>query len=378
MNNKINLKPSNNEEKVAVVLLQYGGPEDTASIQPFLFNLFNDPYIIEAPAFVRWPLAQLLSRLRASKAKKIYSEMGGGSTILPYTQEQAHELQSVLNSEQFGLGKVKTFVSMRYWHPMSTEAAKQVQNYNPDKIVLLPLYPQYSRATTGSSYRVWQQACQRIGLKAPTWLICCYPEEPGFIDGMTKLVEEHYRKALKVDKNPRILFSAHGLPQRFIRKGDPYHAQVEQSCYCIVKKLGIEGLDWKICFQSKVGPMQWLVPDTEAEIEIAGQEGRAIVLVPIAFVSEHSETLVELDIEYAELAQKAGVSCYERVPTINARMAYIDALAEQVRKILSQDPGIMSYKGTRICSTDRTRCPCRLLPSENMEPARQGWGNRVQ
>ena len=386
---KMDNNRSEQQEKVAVILLQYGGPDDQDSVQPFLFNLFNDPYIIEAPAFVRWPLAHLLSRLRAPKARAIYQEMGGGSTIKSYTQSQADELGTVLNSQQFGLGEVKTFVAMRYWHPLSLEAVKQVQAFNPDKVVLLPLYPQYSRATTGSSYRVWQQACEKLNYSVPTWLICCYPDEPGFIEGMAQLVHKQYQEALEnqkkaetSEKKPRVLFSAHGLPRSFIRKGDPYHAQVELSCQKVVEtmrdNMGMKDLDWRICFQSKVGPMQWLTPNTEDEIKQAGQEGLSVVLVPIAFVSEHSETLVELDIEYAELAQEAGVPDYQRVPTINARMSYIDSLAEQVRSALGKEPGVVSYNGGRICSQDRSRCPCRMQAMPDMKPAVQGWGDNVQ
>ncbi len=365
------------QERVAVVLLQYGGPDDQDSVQPFLFNLFNDPYIVEAPAPVRYVLAHALSRWRAPTAKKIYAEMGGGSTILGYTKSQAEELQDVLSSDQFGLGAVKTFISMRYWHPMSDEAVRQVQSWKPDRIVLLPLYPQYARATTGSSYRVWQQAAEKIGLDVPTHLICCYPDEPGFIDGMARLTAEAYERASKAG-SPRILFSAHGLPVRMIRKGDPYQAQVEQSCHLVMQATGLKDADWRICFQSKVGPMKWLEPDTEKEIEQAGHDGVPVVLVPIAFVSEHSETLVELDEEYGEVAQEAGVPAYERVPTINARMTYIDALAEQVRASLNRGTGIASYKGTRICSGDRSRCPCQLEPVASMAPAEQGWGDKIQ
>lgn len=366
-------------EKIAVVLLQYGGPADQDSVQPFLFNLFNDPHIIEAPTPIRYMLAHFLSRWRAPTAKKIYSEMGGGSTILPYTQEQATELEAVLNSAQFGVGEVKTFISMRYWHPMSGEAVKQVKAWNPDRIVLLPLYPQYARATTGSSYRVWKDEAKKQGLDIPTHLICCYPNEPGFIQGMADLTLEAYNRAKEAGK-PRILFSAHGLPIRMIRKGDPYHAQVEMSCHRVMEAMGLDkdSTDWKVCFQSKVGPLKWLTPDTEDEIEQAGHDGVPLVLVPIAFVSEHSETLVELDIEYGEIAEEAGVPVYERVPTINARMTYIDSLAEQVRASLNIDTEIAAYNGKRLCSGDRTRCPCTLEPAASMVPAVQGWADNVQ
>ena len=344
--------------KIAVVAFNLGGPDGPDAVQPFLFNLFNDSAIIELPNPFRWLLARLISRRRAPVAREIYSHLGGGSPLLKLTQDQCRDLETTLNAAD-GVVVFKCFIAMRYWHPMSLETAERVRAFEPDEIVLLPLYPQYSSTTTGSSLKEWRRAASAVGLTAPTRAICCYPAKDGWIEAQTELVA----KALSdwSDANPpRILFSAHGLPKKVIAAGDPYQAQVEQTVEAVVANLaerGHEGVEAVTCYQSRVGPLEWIGPATEDEIERAGSEGRGLIVVPIAFVSEHSETLVELDIEYGELASKKGVPRYVRVPAVGDHPAFIAGLADMVRSLNGDGPAVCSNRGGRLCSADRTRCP---------------------
>ncbi|MBL8653535.1 MAG: ferrochelatase [Alphaproteobacteria bacterium] len=316
--------------KIAVVLFNLGGPDSPEAVKPFLFNLFNDPAIINLPNPFRWLLAKLISARRAPKARGIYDLIGGSSPLLANTQAQARALEASLSD----LGTVKCFAAMRYWHPLTEGAALAVQQFGPERIVLLPLYPQYSTTTTESSKRAWDRAAKRLGLKAQTRFVRDYPVEPGFVAAVAALIRPHY-EAAKAHGSPRVLFSAHGLPKKVIDKGDPYQRQIEETAASVVKELAIPDLDWIVCYQSRVGPLEWIKPYTEAEIERAGRDKVPLVVVPIAFVSEHSETLVELDIEYREKAHEDGVPHYERVPTVATHPAFIEGLARLVRASLS-------------------------------------------
>jgi ferrochelatase len=342
--------------RVAVVLFNLGGPDSPDAVRPFLFNLFNDPAIFGVPGPVRWLLAQYVSRRRAPVARRNYEFMGGKSPLLPNTVKQAKALEAALG----GGDEVRCFVAMRYWHPFSGETVRDVKAFAPDNVVLLPLYPQYAAATTGSSLKDWNKAAASAGLDAPTSTICCYPAEPGFVSAMADLTAEAWKKAEKAG-SPRILYSAHGLPVREIRRGDPYQWQVEQSAATIASavagKLGGQQ-EWLVTYQSRVGPLEWLGPHTDAEIERAGLEGRPLVIVPLAFVSEHVETLVELDIEYRELASLHNVPAYERVRTVNDDAAFIGGLARLVRHAMDEGRRIGCGQGVRICPDDRQRCPC--------------------
>lgn len=317
--------------KLAVVLFNLGGPDGPEAVEPFLFNLFNDPAIIRVPQPLRWLIAKLVSRRRAPVAREIYARLGGRSPILPLTEEQAHALEKVLGDEKAsGDGvEARCFIAMRYWKPFADETARAVKAWAPDEIVLLPLYPHYSTTTTRSSLKDWKRAAKAAGLSAPARTVCCYPLEAGFIAAHAALL----RAALSrfgAGEKLRVLFSAHGLPKKVIAAGDPYQAQVEASARAVVAALGIEGLDWRVCYQSRVGPLEWIGPATDAEIERAGHEGRSLVVVPVAFVSEHSETLVELDIDYRALAEKAGVPRYIRVPALGVEPSFIGGLARLV------------------------------------------------
>ncbi len=325
--------------RIAVVLFNLGGPDSPRAVQPFLFNLFSDKAIISVPQPFRWLIAKVISSRRAPIAQEIYAHIGGRSPIVPETERQAEAIERVLSD----LGDVKCFLAMRYWHPFADEAAAKVAAFNPDKIVLLPLYPQYSTTTTASSLKDWAQAWAKQvgpGSTSPKQLetkeVCCYPEAPGWIEAQAALIKQGIDQAGGAEK-VRVLFSAHGLPKKVVEAGDPYQRQVERTCAAVVKSLEIQGLDWMTCYQSRVGPLEWIGPSTDDEIERAGRDGRKIVLAPIAFVSEHSETLVELDIEYAALAKSAGVETYIRVPAVGTHPAFIGELGSQVRAVLESD-----------------------------------------
>jgi protoporphyrin/coproporphyrin ferrochelatase len=313
--------------RLAVVLFNLGGPDRPEAVQPFLFNLFNDKAIIGLPQPLRWLLAMLISRRRAPVAAEIYRALGGGTPLLPNTQAQADALARSLAD----LGTVKAFIAMRYWHPLSDETVAAVREFAPDEVVLLPLYPQFSTTTTASSLRQWQKSAARAGLNAQSRTVCCYPAERGFIDAMAALIRPAYERA-SIAGRPRLLFTAHGLPQRVVDRGDPYQKHVEATAAAILRRLAIPGLDACISYQSRVGPLEWLKPYTEDELKRAGADKVPLVVAPIAFVSEHSETLVELDITYREEALKLGVPLYERVPTAGVHPEFIAGLARLVRE----------------------------------------------
>jgi ferrochelatase len=317
--------------KIAVVLFNLGGPDGPDAVQPFLQNLFCDPAIISLPWIVRAPLGRFIARRRAPIAREIYARIGGGSPIVPETQKQARALEAALSGDGI---EAKAFIAMRYWHPFSDGAAAAVKAYNPDKIVLLPLYPQFSTTTTASSLKDWKRAAKKAGLKQPTQTVCCYPDEAGFVRAAAQRIRAAMDGAS--DKiNWRLLLSAHGLPKRVIDKGDPYQKQVEQTAAAIVRELAMPELDPVVCYQSKVGRLEWIGPSTDDEIRRAGAHGKGVIIAPVAFVSEHSETLVELDIEYRHLAQESGAVDYRRAATVGDDAAFIAGLAGLVREALA-------------------------------------------
>ena len=343
--------------KISVVLFNLGGPGRQEDVREFLFNLFNDPAIIGAPGPVRWALAQVISRRRTPVARQIYAELGGGSPLLENTQAQAAALQEGLAD----LGDVKVTVCMRYWHPMSDAAVAEVAAFGPDRIVLLPLYPQFSTTTSGSSFKDWDRAAKAGGLVRPTNRVCCYPRQDGLIAALAGRVKSGMSQ-VQGGRPSRVLFSAHGLPKKVIAAGDPYQWQVEQAAEAVVDRLATPGLDWVVCYQSRVGPLEWIGPSTDDEVRRAGNDGVAAVVVPIVFVSEHSETLVELDIEYAKLAAEAGVPQYVRVPTVDVLPEFVGGLADLVREAVSAGRDLGSCGGGRICPAALGRCPVAEVP----------------
>jgi len=341
--------------KVAVVLFNLGGPDRPDAIRPFLRNLFSDPAIIGAPAPIRWLLARWISCRRAPVARGIYQHLGGKSPLLELTQKQARSLE-----EQFDTGdEIKAFIAMRYWHPMSDETAREVRKFAPNRIILLPLYPQFSTTTTGSSLSDWERASGKAGVSAPTAAICCYPEEGGFVSAIAARIEA-VLGGVGTEARPRVLFTAHGLPKKIVDRGDPYPDHVERTATAIVEKLGRPDLDWTVCYQSRVGPLEWIGPQTEDEVARAGRDGVPLVVVPVAFVSEHSETLVELDIEYRKLAMAQGVPSYHRVKTVCTDPVFIGGLKNLVELALESIKEGDSTKTLKISSSSSARiCPAR-------------------
>ena len=354
-------KPS---EKTAVVLFNLGGPDGPEAVKPFLRNLFSDPAIISVPNPLRALLAWRISSKRAPIAQEIYKEIGGGSPILANTEAQARALQTKLGDN------ARVFIAMRYWHPMSDATAAAVKDWGPDRVVLIPLYPQYSTTTTASSMIDWHRAARKAGLDAPTKVVCCYPREPGFIAAMAARSKPKVDEARQADPAKlRVMFSAHGLPKRVSARGDPYQWQVEQSAAAIAKALELADDEWVVCYQSRVGPLQWIGPSTDDEIERAGADGVAVVVVPLSFVSEHSETLVELDIEYGKLARDAGVSTYLRVPTVDDEATFIEGLSRLVEATNAVEAPCLSGEGSRICPSEWQQCPLALDDRSFVMPA---------
>jgi protoporphyrin/coproporphyrin ferrochelatase len=336
--------------KIAVILFNLGGPDSLDAVEPFLANLFSDPAIIGLPKFLRLPLARFIARRRAPTTRAIYAKLGGRSPIVPETEAQARALEAALAAQGH---EARAFIAMRAWKPFSAEAARAAKEWGPERVVLLPLYPQFSTTTTASSLDDWDEAAARAGLTAHRSRVCCYPWADGFVETIAASV-----RAALAEKKPgvdyRLLLSAHGLPKRVIEKGDPYRWQVEKTAAAVVEKLGIDDLDWSVCYQSRVGPLEWIGPATDAEIRRAGADGKAVVLAPIAFVSEHSETLVELDMDYAELAHRSGVPDYRRVPTVGAGPDFIAALAGLVLAAAWGD--VVTCGDGRICPRELSGC----------------------
>ncbi|MBN8531420.1 MAG: ferrochelatase, partial [Alphaproteobacteria bacterium] len=332
------------------VLMNLGGPDSLDAVQPFLFNLFSDPAIFRLPNPFRWLLAKLVSRKRAHEATQIYATLGGRSPIVPQTEAQAKALDEALAD----CGEFKSFIAMRYWHPMTAETVGKVKSWGADRVILLPLYPQFSTTTTASSIKAWREEAKRQGLTADTQAYCCYPEKSGFVKAYARLIEETLGKTTQP---PRLLFSAHGLPENVVKQGDPYQYQVEQTVSAILKELQKE-MEAVICYQSRVGPLTWIGPSTEEEIVRAGKEGKAVAIVPVAFVSEHSETLYELDIQYRELAQKSGVPEFTRIPAVTTHPLFIQALKELCLEKTDQE--VTGAGGKRLCPERYGCCPCRI------------------
>ncbi len=310
--------------RLAVVLFNLGGPESLDTVRPFLQNLFADPAILRMPSMFRLPLAAAIAHLREPIARRNYALMGGVSPLLAQTKAQAAALQRELSRRR--CGDVEVFVAMRHWRPTAAEAARAVQAFAPDELVLAPLYPQFSTTTTASSLADWRRS-YRGATNAST--ICCWPRNEGLIEAHADLIRSTWENAGK--PRVRLLFSAHGLPERIVEGGDPYKWQVEATCRAVAERLGHEW-SWRVCYQSRVGPLRWLGPSTTDEIRAAGRDGVGVIIDPIAFVSEHVETLVELDRDYRRIAEAAGVSVFLRAPAVGEHPALIAGLADAVER----------------------------------------------
>ncbi len=341
-------------EKVAVVLFNLGGPDSKNAIQPFLMNFFMDKNIINLPLPLRYFLATLISKKRSKReAGESYGELGDKSPLLENTNEQAKALEKVLKG---GEQTFKTFVCMRYWHPMAPQVVREVRDWGADKIVLLPLYPQFSTTTTKSSLQQWHKAMRQAAFDVPTSTVCCYHANDGFVKASAENIQIEYNQAIQDGyENPRVLFSAHGLPEKIIKNGDPYQWQCEQTAESIVKQLGIKDLDYQYCYQSRVGPMKWIGPSTDEAIAKAAQDEKAVVIYPHAFTQEHVETLVELDIEYKEEAEKMGQKGYYRAQTVGAHNKFIEGLANLVKAHVEKT-GIMAEGFKSPCPSEFSEC----------------------
>jgi ferrochelatase len=316
--------------RTGIVLLQLGGPDRLESVEPFLYNLFCDPDIIDLPlAFLfRRSLARFISSRRALKVQEYYRKIGGRSPILKLTVRQARALERALAGR---LDAVVT-IAMRYWHPFTQEAIEQLQQAGVDRVILLPLYPQYSRTTTGSSANEWRRiARQRKGAPLPVEVIEEYCDHPQFVQAVVRNVGIALRRVPQADRTKvHLVFSAHGTPMALVRAGDPYEGHVRRS-YDAVVAAGKWGLPHHLCYQSKVGPQKWLEPSLFATVDRLAAEGVThMIVIPIAFVSDHSETLYEINMEVRRHALERGIRYYDMSPALNTNPHYIEALADLV------------------------------------------------
>jgi ferrochelatase len=316
--------------RVGVLLLNLGGPEKLEDVGPFLFNLFSDPEIIRLPfPWLQKPLAWFIASRRRKKSQENYRKIGGGSPLRRITEAQADALKEQLQA----LGQdAKIYIGMRYWHPYTEEAIARIIQDGIEKLVILPLYPQFSISTSGSSFRLleklWQEdpRLQQIEYTViPSWY-----KQSGYLQAMAELI------AQEIDQLPNkeaahVFFSAHGVPKSYVEEaGDPYQQEIEECTYLIMRTLDRPNAH-TLAYQSRVGPVEWLQPYTEDAIpELATKGVQDLVVVPISFVSEHIETLEEIDLEYRELAEEAGIHNFRRVPALNTHPVFIKALADLV------------------------------------------------
>ena len=315
---------------VGVVLLQLGGPDALDSVEPFLLNLFCDPDIIDLPfAFLfRRPLARYIAARRAPRVREYYRRIGGRSPILRHTLRQASALERALQP----MLHARVRVAMRYWHPMTATAFESLLNEGIERIVLLPLYPQYSVTTTGSSVNEWNRIVTDSGIQhLDVSLVKEYCEHPGYIAALVQRIGIGLRRVPPADRGKvHLVFSAHGTPVSLVHKGDPYQEQVVRTYNAVVDTGGFQ-LPHHLCYQSKVGPQKWLGPSLDATISTLAEDGVTHVLVvPIAFVSDHSETLWEINMEMKERARGLGIRYYDMSPALHTDPLFIDALADLV------------------------------------------------
>lgn len=346
--------------KVGVLLLNLGGPEKTEDVEGFLYNLFADPDIIRLPpilAPLQTLIALIISKRRAPKSIAAYESIGGGSPILKYSNEQADLVARSLK-DRYGLS-VKTYIGMRYWYPFTEEALLKIQKDGINALVIVPLYPQFSISTSGSSLRILQEEfAKRSDLwgegsgfqnkKITHTVVPSWYDRPGYVKAMANIIQneldsftnEDVEEQLNTNKiGKHVLFSAHGVPQSYIQAGDPYQRQIEL-CVENIKNLlpsEREGVKVHLSYQSRVGPIEWLRPYTDDVIPDLGNDGvKNLVVVPISFVSEHIETLEEIDIEYRELAEESGISNWRRASALNTDSIFIDDMADLVVEALNQ------------------------------------------
>lgn len=328
------------QEKIGVVCLQLGGPDSPEAVEPFLNNLFCDPDIINFPgAFLaRRLLARLISSRRAGPVKERYKQIGGRSPIIDLTMAQANALEEQLNT----LFPARVVVAMRYWHPLTGEAIQQLKKEGCTRIILLPLYPQYSIATTRSSMREWHRESQAARYTSiPVESICCYYNHPSYIAAISGNIDETFKRFSCSQEDIDLVFSAHGVPVSLIRKGDPYQLHIQETV-----RLVVERGKWKaphlLCYQSKVGPAEWLTPTLIGTLrELAAKGRKRVLVVPVAFVTDHIETLHEINIEAREEVMHRGVEQFEMMPALNNHPLFLSCLTDiVVRKVRGEQCGL--------------------------------------
>jgi ferrochelatase len=325
--------------RVGVLLLNLGGPEQLSDVRPFLYNLFSDPEIIRIPfPWLQKPLAWFISTSRSQKSQENYKQIGGGSPLRRITEEQANALQTNLRGK--GLD-ASVYIGMRYWNPFTEEAIAQIKKDGIQELVVLPLYPQFSISTSGSSFRLledlWNADPELQKIKytvIPSWY-----DRPGYVESMSDLLRQELDQCADPEK-ATIFFSAHGVPVSYVTEaGDPYQSEIE-GCTALIMKTLNRPNPHVLAYQSRVGPVEWLQPYTEDKLEELGEEGvKELVVVPVSFISEHIETLQEIDMEYRELAQEAGIDHFRRVPALNTYPKFINDLGDMVVEAL-RDPSV--------------------------------------
>jgi ferrochelatase len=318
--------------RIGVVLFQLGGPDKLEAIEPFLYNLFCDPDIIDFPfaRIGRRPLAKLISATRAKKVQHHYSVIGGGSPIRRFTEQQARALESKLAHSSVD---ARCFVAMRYWHPFTAEALQQLRDAQCDEVVLLPLYPHYSSTTTGSSLNEWNRLFQD---DIPVHVIESFYKHETYLDALVEKVEEALTR-FAPEKNPALVFSAHSLPVSVIEKGDPYQRQIEETVELLMQRGGWNN-HYRLCYQSKIGASKWLQPSLHSTLRNLSDEGvKDVCIVPISFVSDHVETLGEIDHEAREEAHELGIERFEMTSGLNDSPKFIAALAQLVMSTLKAE-----------------------------------------
>ncbi|MGB3767182.1 MAG: ferrochelatase [Phormidesmis sp.] len=360
--------------RVGVLLLNLGGPEKPEDVRPFLFNLFSDPEIIRIPfPFLQKPLAWFISSRRAKTSQENYQQIGGGSPLRRITEEQGEALKAAL--AQKGQDS-EVYVGMRYWHPFTEEAIDQIKQDGIKKLVVLPLYPQYSISTSGSSFRQLEQMwAEDDQLKQIDYtLIPSWYSRPGYVNSMANLIRTELDK-LSNPNDAHIFFSAHGVPVSYVEEfGDPYQREIEHCTDLIMQALGRPN-EHTLAYQSRVGPIEWLQPYTEDAIEELGaKETEHLVVVPISFVSEHIETLQEIDIEYRELAEASGIHHFHRVPALNTYDGFINDLADMVDEAATANPVLFS-------DLEKSEKKVKIYPQDKsawgMTPVAEVWNGRL-
>jgi ferrochelatase len=327
-------------EQTAIVLFNLGGPSDLAAVEPFLINLFSDREIIQLPggAVLQPAMARLIAKLRGPSVRENYQRIGGGSPQLRITRDQANALELRLNAGSGGHGAFRVFIAMRYSRPSSADALEAIAAAGIRRIVTLTLFPHYSKATTGSSRNEFDRA-----LAAPRWNgqfevshIEHYPTDSRYVEAVTDTVRVAWNEIPASRRGKTVLlFSAHGLPQRFIDAGDPYVSQIDATRFAVLERLNLPNRQ-RIAYQSRTGPVRWIGPGTEETIKELAEEGVTDVLViPLSFVSDHIETLYEVDMLFADAARDAGITGYYRTPALNIHPIFIEALTGLVQQHLS-------------------------------------------